>query len=501
MATFTDVAALIPTLCGQLVDGGDADFAQASMMLMTDADVVKVLEETAAVAQQVEQIQVAAAGVIDVRSKRERGHSGLSAARGHRSAAALIQDVTGSTKADANRKARVGEALLDDEPGPVDGAAPQPEDVGASDERPTPSPWFQPLRDALRDGRLTSSQFDAIRRGLGELPEIDSDPLDADAIACAREEARAAWAEAAEQLVDEAAARTVEELWQQARTIRDLLDPEGAEARYLERFENRSFRTYRGQDGQKRASMALDDEGDLFIETVMAAALRPRRGGPRFVDADEKERAAALTDDPRTNDQLAYDLIMDVIRAGALADAENVFGTRQAGVRLVQTVDADGKTASVAHSEDYLVSVPGAVAEQRICDSGSVTVTVDSCGNPLDVGREQRLFTSKQRIALAIRDGGCRWRGCDRPASYCEAHHIDEWDRDKGRTDIDRGILLCRYHHMTLHHGGWRITRREKEDFVLHHPSGETFVMRPRAVLTYAWGGIDPPPKRFRPAA
>ena len=85
MATFTDVSALIPTLCGQLVDDGDADLAQASMMLMTDADVVKVLEETAALAQQVEQIQVAAAGVIAVRSKRERGHSGLSAARAIRS--------------------------------------------------------------------------------------------------------------------------------------------------------------------------------------------------------------------------------------------------------------------------------------------------------------------------------------------------------------------------------------------------------------------------------
>src|SRR5690606_24944505 len=71
MATFTDVAALIPTLCGQLGDDGDAERAHASMMLMTDADVVSVLEETAALARQVEQIQVAAAGVIAVRSTRE----------------------------------------------------------------------------------------------------------------------------------------------------------------------------------------------------------------------------------------------------------------------------------------------------------------------------------------------------------------------------------------------------------------------------------------------
>ncbi len=498
MATFTDVAALIPTLCGRGADVDDVDRVRSSMMRLTDADVVKILEETAALAQQVEQIKVAAASVIAVRSTRDRGHSGLSASRGHRSAAALIQDVTGSTKADAHRVVRVGEALLDDE---TDAADPRPrgDDEPAPERRPA-RPWHQPLRDALRDGRLTPAQFDAIKRGLGEPPEIDGSP-DGDADANAREQVRAAWEQAAEQLVDEAAERTVEELWQAARTVRDLLDTEGAEARFLERFEKRSFRTYRGQDGQKRASIVFDDEGELFVETMIAAALRPRRGGPRFVDPEEKEQAASLADDPRTNDQLSYDLIVDVLRAGMLADAGNVFGTRQAGVRLVQVVDADGNAAPIAHTEDHLVSMPGTVAEQHICDSGFVPVTVDACGNALDVGREQRLFTPRQRIALAIRDGGCRWRGCDRPASYCEAHHIDEWKRDRGRTDIDRGILLCRYHHMTLHHGGWRITREAKDDFVLHHPSGEMFAMRSRTALNYAWGGIDPPPKRFRPAA
>ncbi|MDT0158808.1 DUF222 domain-containing protein [Microbacterium sp. ARD32] len=499
MATFTDIAALIPTLRGQLRGADDVDLAQASMMLMTDDDVVRVLEETAGLARQVEQIQVAAAGVIALRSKREQGHLGLSASRGHRSAAALVQDVTASTKADASRKVRVGEALFDDsDSGPSDDEA---ENEQSRDERPAPVPWFQPLRDALRDGRLTSAQFDAIRRGLGEPPEIDVDAMDAAARAQAEAEVRSAWARAAEHLIDEASERTVEELWQQARTIRDLLDPEGAETRFLERFEKRSFRTYRGQDGQKRASIVLDDEGDLFLETMLAAALRPRRGGPRFVDSEEKQQAESLAGDPRTNDQLAYDLVMDVLRAGALADAESVFGTRQAGVRLVQTVDAAGDRAPVAHSEDHLISVPGAVADQHLCDSGFVPVTVDSCGKPLDVGREQRLFTPRQRIALAIRDGGCRWRGCDRPPSYCEAHHIDEWQRDQGRTDVDRGILLCRFHHMELHHGGWRISRDGDGDFGLHHPSGEKSALRDRAALAYAFGDIDPPPKRFRPVA
>jgi hypothetical protein len=29
--------------------------------------------------------------------------------------------------------------------------------------------------------------------------------------------------------------------------------------------------------------------------------------------------------------------------------------------------------------------------------------------------------------------------GCDRPPSYCEAHHIDQWLRDDGKTDIADG--------------------------------------------------------------
>lgn len=52
-----------------------------------------------------------------------------------------------------------------------------------------------------------------------------------------------------------------------------------------------------------------------------------------------------------------------------------------------------------------------------------------------------------------------------------------------------------------LHHGGWRITRDTGEEFMLHHPSGESVPLRSRTVLRYAFGDIDPPPKRFRPAA
>ncbi|NYD53624.1 HNH endonuclease signature motif containing protein [Microbacterium pseudoresistens] len=464
---------------------------------MTDAEVVAVLSEAAEVSRHVEQIRLAAAGVIAARSTRDAGHNGLAQSRGHRSPTALVQELTGTTKAEAARQVRVGVELLD--------AAPEPDSTAEGGESSLPAeliqtPWHEPLRQALRAGEISSTAYDAIRRGLGE-PATANPKIDADARVAFDDETREAWRQAAEQLIGEAAERTVEELRIAAQSVRDMLDPEGAEARFLARFEKRSFRTYIDDIGMRRASIVFDDEGAAFVESIRAAALRPRRGGPRFVDPDEKSRAAELVDDPRTNDQLSYDLVLDVIRAGVLAEPEQVFGTRQAGLRLVQVIDTAGRRAPVAHTEDDLVTVPAAVADRRACDAGTVNVTLDASGNPLDVGREHRLFTTRQRIALAVRDGGCRWKGCDRPASYCEAHHIDEWERDGGRTDIDRGILLCRYHHMTLHHGGWRITRNGTDDFILHNAESERTVLVPRAALRYAWGDIDPPPRRLRPAA
>jgi hypothetical protein len=51
--------------------------------------------------------------------------------------------------------------------------------------------------------------------------------------------------------------------------------------------------------------------------------------------------------------------------------------------------------------------VPGGVVEARLCDAGAIPVIWDPDGRPLDVGRELRLFSRKQRIAIAARDGGC----------------------------------------------------------------------------------------------
>ena len=485
----------------------------AGAAALSDASVLEVLRHVTAIANDAERLQSVIAGVAATGSRREQGHSGLAAGQGHAPPAALIQSITGGSRADALRQLRVGAALLDE--GETSGAPADAGSSGAHDHDGAPSPdvdplsaapsvrepWHAPLRAALLEGRLTPSQHDAIRGGLGEPEAAGVDPTSA----------ALAWSVAAETLVDEAVdGASVEELRSRARQMRDILDPAGAANRFQARYEKRSLRMWIDQHGQHHGHITFDDEMALFVRSMLAAALRPRRGGPRFVTDAERAAAADLVADPRTNEQLEYDLLVDVLRAGAVADAADVFGVRQPGVRMVIVKDQSGprdplgRMVATGHTEDGGDALPGAIIDRTLCQHGSIDVTVDSRGNPLDLGREQRLFSTKQKLALAIRDGGCAGIGCPVPAAYCESHHIDHVAHG-GRTDIDRGILLCRFHHMQLHNNGWRIVRDGLGPFILIPPPGHRSPdgtmtpprqLRTKAPWAWAW---DPPPPPQRP--
>lgn len=76
----------------------------------------------------------------------------------------------------------------------------------------------------------------------------------------------------------------------------------------------------------------------------------------------------------------------------------------------------------------------------------------------LDAGRAQRLVSPGQRHALAIRDRGCVFPGCDRPPSWCDAHHLAFWSRG-GRSDLENLVLVCGAHHKAVHDRGWCLSR------------------------------------------
>lgn len=425
---------------------------------VADADLGGLLTDAAAVRSEFDAIISAGAGVVAKRSERELGYAGLAQRTGHRTPVAMVQSLTGSTRTEAARQVRLGEAMgeADAATHPVIDPVPEPS-LFVDPEVNEPAvesvrqvPWYEPLTRAVQDHRLKSEAVNPIMRGLGEPTEH-----------CGADALRAA----AEELLADAAGANADELGRRARMIRDRIDPIGVALRFTERYEQRKWRFGRNENGMRTAWIEFDDESAEWIDAIVGSAMRPRRGGPRFVDPKEAERAQKLLDDPRTNDQLVFDLLMDTLRTGAQADPSAIFGSRQPGVRVVVTQEqldsrsADNEPDGTGFFEETGAAVPASFIRKQKCDAGTRIILTDSGGTPLDVGREQRLFTSKQRVALAIRDGGCEFPGCDRPPSQCEAHHIDEWDADGGCTDLADGILLCRHHHMLLHNNGWRIMR------------------------------------------
>jgi hypothetical protein len=99
---------------------------------------------------------------------------------------------------------------------------------------------------------------------------------------------------------------------------------------------------------------------------------------------------------------------------------------------------------------------PGAT-RRLLCDAAIIPAVLGGNSEVLDVGRSTRTFTTATRRAIALRDQGCIWPGCDRPPSWCETHHAEFWVRDLGPTSYKNGVLLCSYHHGEIHRSQWEV--------------------------------------------
>ncbi len=133
-----------------------------------------------------------------------------------------------------------------------------------------------------------------------------------------------------------------------------------------------------------------------------------------------------------------------------------------------------------------LVVTPEQVASGRygtdVCDAAVHRVVVDGRSEILDWGRATRTITDTVRDALDLRDHHCRWPGCDRPASWCDGHHVTPWERG-GRTDLDKLVLLCRRHHRRLHRPGYRAKLLPDATFEVTWPDGHTEQTQPPGIL------------------
>ncbi len=416
-----------------------AAFVPAPADGLSDAELMDEQRIWAEIRRRVDARSAELADAIRYRSRRELGHAGLAQRLGARTPEKLVQTLTGTSYREAQTLIRVGELI-----------ATPPADT------PSSTPWLVDVAAAVTAGSISLAAADVIRVGLGE--PTDDVPASLLRGAAAR-------------LLRDAPSLALEQLAADARNARTELDLDRVADREAAMRDRRYLRFTQQLDGMTKVSGLLDPESAAHIVAAADAALAPRRG-PRFLDAESIAAAERLEADPRSNEQILVDTFVELTRIATRAPGHKILG-KQRPVVQIHVTDRDLRERSgVGHIEGQLDPVSIATIERYLCDSGAIPIQFDLDGQTLDVGREQRTFTTRQRTALAARDGGCRYPGCDRPASWTEAHHITPWSQG-GQTDIADGILLCRHHHMMVHNNGLQVVREGAADYYLLTPASE----------------------------
>ncbi|MEV4511872.1 DUF222 domain-containing protein [Dactylosporangium sp. NPDC049525] len=158
---------------------------------------------------------------------------------------------------------------------------------------------------------------------------------------------------------------------------------------------------------------------------------------------------------------------------------------------------ADGNEPAVM---DGWGPIPDDLASRLSCDAilQPLLLHPDN-GVPLKLGRAYRNTPPALRRTLAARDPECRWPGCRIPASWCDSHHLREWVRHHGDTDVSNLVILCRYHHVCVHERGWAMDRDPDTGWItITRPDGRPYELGPSRpkVDGFRRGGGRPPPDR-----
>jgi hypothetical protein len=190
-----------------------------------------------------------------------------------------------------------------------------------------------------------------------------------------------------------------------------------------------------------------------FLSTAVDARTAPRRR-PSFLEDDDHDTVVA---DDRTLAHRRLDALISIATESLASDTGSVAGT---AVTVCVTMTLESLLSGLGSTQIDGIDEPisARTARRLAANAEIIPVVLGSRSEPLDVGRSCRLYTEPQRRALAVRDGGCIWPGCDAPPGWCEVAHLVPWSRG-GPTDLANGALMCAFHHRRFDNDGWQLER------------------------------------------
>jgi hypothetical protein len=393
-------------------------------------EVVDLLSLTAELARIVDAQRVRLAGEIEQRSKGPE-ESSICALMGKRSPKEAVASAFGIRASQAAELLSIARLTS-----PSVGVS------GGSVEAPFPL-----VAAALDKGQLSLLQARTIVSELAPAaPRADVDQL--------------AWAERmlVEAATDIEAPLVPELLAVRAKAFVAVLDPDGVLPNAERQYAQRDLRIWQRQNGMWHFEGDAPAEPGSQLKAVLDAYTAPR-AKVRFVDDDASGGEVEADLDTRSLGQKRHDVLMGLVAAHAASGDAPVaggeaprlvlHGTVEAFDAYVQGAEHRERTLAIEHTGDL---VPIEAIDRLLCEAVVQRAIVDERGHVLDLGREQRLFTKPQRIALAVKYQGCATPGCNAPVAWSEAHHVVWWSRG-GPTDTDNGILLCSHCHHEVHAG------------------------------------------------
>jgi hypothetical protein len=359
-----------------------------------------------------------------------RGAAGTEDGTRADSTASWLRNRARMSPADAHQRVRVARAL---HRGPLAGTA-----------------------QALADGEIAYPHAAALVRGTQHLPG----PVTA----------------AAEPVLLAAASRLDPPWLRQVVThLADVADPQAADERAQRQHDRRGLWLAATFEGMVAVDGLLDPEAGQTLLTALEPLARPTTAEDARSGA--QRRADALTE-----------LARRALEGGRLP---HTGGVRPQVTVTVELASLLGQPGLPGGDGGLLGPLPAETARRLACDAtvtrvlvtrhphhpapegdpatglaarlqAAVALLPPALGGaptqPLEVGRATRVVSPAQRTALAVRDGGCRFPGCDRPLAWCEAHHLRHWLHG-GATDLANLVLLCRAHHRAVHEGGQHLHR------------------------------------------
>jgi hypothetical protein len=241
------------------------------------------------------------------------------------------------------------------------------------------------------------------------------------------------------------------------------------------RHDHRALHVYQDVDGTVVVRGRLEPEAGAVLMQALTAARDVQQAKAATFDA---VNASAET---RSFAQQQADALILVAETALHHGIDP--GTPGERYQVVVHVDADVLADAEAPGQSAVeggARVPAETSQRLACDASRVEMRHDADGVIVEVGARTRTIPTALRRALAYRDHGCRFPGCDLP--FGQAHHIRHWARG-GPTTLSNLVLLCRRHHRAVHEEGFQVERRENGALQFRSPYG------------YELPDVPPPPK------